>query len=120
MAVLRMVCVCVMSHHNGSIVALSFLMLTDHTAIFRFYKPFSKELQGESSSVYSVLVCERERVCVCVCAYLSDRAAEKSPLSSSGLWYLSKLLSATQKNSAVLLKGRLVVKVKLLLKLSVK
>lgn len=40
------VCVCVMSHYNGSIVALSFLILvlTDQTAIFRFYKPFLKKL----------------------------------------------------------------------------
>lgn len=46
--------VCVMSHYSSSIVALSFLipMLTDHTAILRFYKPFQRSFDGESLSAY--------------------------------------------------------------------
>lgn len=98
--------VCVMSHYNGSIVALSFLILvlTDHTAIFRFYKPFQRSFKGNARPSTVSWVCERERVCVCVsvCALI---CLSEQLISSSGICFLSKLIS--EKNITLFLKGRL-------------
>lgn len=98
---------CVMSQYGSSIVELSFLILalTDHTAIFRFYKPFQRSFKKEILSMYRLCTLwVRVSFCASVCYFFivferEDLCRWKNKLGDSWPIHFPFCLSSRKKES---------------------